>query len=85
MKISDSLKTQKVEEAFSAAMVVIVLLILPSLGGVAMLLGSAIGLVTCAALYGRRHYERGGFRAIFPVLIALALGAAIALVLSRGH
>jgi hypothetical protein len=85
MRISDSLKTKKAEEAFSAALVVIVLLILPALGGVAMLIGSAIGLVAYAALYGRRHYERGGFRAIFPVLLALVLGAAIAFVLSRGH
>jgi hypothetical protein len=50
-----------------------------------MLIGSAIGLVAYAALYGRRHYERGAFRAIFPALLALALGAAIAYFLSGGH
>lgn len=85
MRISDSLKTKKAEEVFSAALVVVVLLILPPLGGVAMLIGSAIGLVACAFLYGRRHYERGGSRAILAVLLALALGTAIAFVLSRGH
>jgi hypothetical protein len=83
MKISDPLKTKKAEETFSALMIVVVLLILPGLGAVAMLVGSAIALVAYAALYGKRIYEGGGFRAIFPAVLALGLGAAIALFLSR--
>jgi hypothetical protein len=85
MRISDSLKTKKAEEAFSAALIVVVLLILPRLGGLAMLIGSVIGLAAYAALYGRRRYASGGFRAILPALLALALGVIIAFILSRGH
>ena len=84
MRISDSLKTKKAEEAFSAALIVLVLLILPSFGGVAMLVGSVISLVAYAALYGKRICERGGFRAFLTALLALALGAAIGFILSRG-
>jgi hypothetical protein len=83
MKISDALKTKKAEDTISALMVVVVLLILPALGGVAMLVGSGIALAAYALLYGKRNYERGGFKAVAPAVLALALGAAIALFLSQ--
>lgn len=44
-----------------------------------------IGLVAYAAVYGKRNYERGGFRAIFPAVLALGLGAVIAFILSRAQ
>ena len=39
MKTTEALKTKKAEEAFSALLIVVVLLILPIWGGTAMLVG----------------------------------------------
>ena len=85
MKISEILKTKQAEEAFSATLVLVVLLILPMWGGVAMLVGSAIGLVAYAVLFAERLRSRGWVKTLVPVAVAAALGAAIALALSRGH
>ena len=85
MKISEILKTKQAEEAFSATVVLVVLLILPMWGGVAMLVGSAVGLVAYAVLFRERLRSRGWVKTVVPVAVAVALGAAIALALSRGH
>jgi hypothetical protein len=86
MKISETLKTKKAEETFSAALVVILLLILPMWGAVAMLVGSAIGLVAYAVLFRERLRSRGWLKAVvIPVVAAAVIGAAIAVALSRGH
>ena len=78
MKISKILKTKQAEEAISAALVLVVLLILPIWGGVAMLVGSAVGLVAYAVLFTERLRGRGWVKTVVPVAVAAALGAAIA-------
>jgi hypothetical protein len=86
MKMSEALKTKKVEETFSAALLVVVLIILPMWGGVAMLVGSAIGLVAYTLLFRERLRSRGWLKAVvIPVTVAAVLGAVIAVALSRGH
>ena len=86
MKISETLKTKKAEEAFSAALVVAILIILPMWGGVAMLVGSAIGLVAYTFLFRERLRSRGWLKtAAIPATAAAVVGAVIAIVLRRGH
>jgi hypothetical protein len=86
MKISETLKTKKAEETFSATLVVVLLLILPMWGAVAMLVGSAIGLVAYAILFRERLRIRGWLKTVvIPIAVAAALGAAIAVALSRGN
>lgn len=86
MKICETLKTKKAEETFSAALVAVLLLILPMWGGVAMLVGSAIGLVAYAVLFRERLRSRGWLKAVvIPITVAAVVGAAIAVALSRGH
>jgi len=83
MKTSATLKTKKAEETFSAALLVILLIIVPMWGGVAMLVGSAIGLVAYAVLFRERLHNRGWLKVMIPVTVAAVLGAAIAVALSR--
>jgi hypothetical protein len=85
MKISETLKTKKAEETFSAALVVVLLIILPTWGGVAMFVGSVIGLVAYAVLFRERLRSRGWLKVVIPVTVAAVLGAAIAVALKRGH
>ncbi len=86
MKVCEILKTKKAEETFSAALVVVLLLILPMCGAVAMLVGSAIGLLAYAFLFRERLRSRGWLKAVvIPVAAAAALAAAFAVALSRGH
>jgi len=84
MKISQRLKT---EHAFSATLVVIVLLILPLWGSVAMLVGSAVGLVAYTVLF-RERLRSGGWiklKTVVAVALAAAVSAAIAVAVSQGH
>lgn len=88
MKLHQGFKTEKAEEAFIAALVVIVLLILPSLGGTAMLVGSVIGLVAYIFLFPEHFRSRSGsLRAATCLIVALAVAAAVVVVLSlfKGH
>jgi len=86
MKISETLKTKKAEETFSAVLVVVLLIILPMWGAVAMLVGSVIGLVAYAVLFRQRLRSRGWLKAVvIPVTVTAVLGAVIAVALSRGH
>jgi hypothetical protein len=85
MKISETLKTKNAEKTFSGAIVVVLLLILPMWGGVAMLVGSAIGLVAYTVLFRERLRSRGWLKAVvIPATVAAALAAAIAVVFNRG-
>jgi hypothetical protein len=86
MKISETLKTKQAEETFSAAFILVLLLLLPMWGGVAMLVGSAIGLVAYTLLFRERLRSRGWLKAVvIPVTAAGLLGATIAFVLTRAH
>jgi len=86
MKISETLKTKKAEETFSATLIVVLLLILPMWGAVAMLVGSAIGLVAYVFLFRERLRSRGWLKAaVIPIVVAAVLAAAIAVALSRGY
>jgi hypothetical protein len=84
MKISERLKTKRAEETFSA-LVLVLLIILWMLGAVAMLVGSAIGLVAYVVLFRERLRARGWLKVIIPITAAALFGAAIAVALSRGH
>ena len=84
--MNEILKSKKAEETFSAALVVVLFLILPMWGGVAMLVGSAIGVVAYAVLFREQLLSRDWLRAfVIPATIAAAVGTAIAVALSRGH
>jgi ABC-type uncharacterized transport system permease subunit len=84
--MNETLKSKKAEETFSAALVVVLLLILLMWGGVAILFGSAIGIVAYAVLFRQQLHSRGWLKAfVIPVTIAAAVGTAIAVALSRGH
>jgi len=78
------LKRKKAAEIFLAVWGAIVLLILPMWGAEAMLAGSAIGLGVYAVLVGDHPRGRGWFSAVI-ISVAAAIGAAIAIALSRGH
>lgn len=84
--MNETLKSNKTEGAFSSALVVVLFLILTMWGGVAMLVGSAIGIVAYAVLFRERLHSRGWLKAfVIPATFALAVGTAIAVALSRGH
>ena len=86
MKTSETVKTAKVEETFSAAFLVVLLLSLPMWGAVAMLVGSAIGLVAYALLFREQLRNRGWLKAVvIPIAIAALLGIAIAIVLRPAY
>lgn len=85
MKTIEAPKTKKVEEVFSAALVLVPLIILPMWGAVAMLVGSALGLVAYTVLFRERLRERGWLKFLLPVTVVAVVGAVIAVTLSRGH
>lgn len=88
IKTPGALKTQGAEQAFSATLIVVVLLILPPLGGTAMLIGSTIGLGAYILLFPDRfRTRRGSLRPALCVLGAFVLASLVILVgsLLRGH
>lgn len=85
MKTTETPKTKKAEDTFSAALAVVLLIILMMLGAVPMLVGSAIGLVAYTVLFREWLRSRGWLRVLLPVTVAGAVGAVIAVGLSRGH
>ena len=84
MNINETLKTKTAEQIFSAVVVLTLLLILPQLGGTAMLIGSLIGLIAYVLLFRDRLRDRGWRKIVATVAIAGALGAAFAIAF-RGH
>lgn len=81
MKISETLKTKKAEETFSA-LILVALMILWMLGPVTMLVGSAIGLAAYAILFRERLSARGWLKFVIPVAAAAIFGAVIAFAMS---
>ena len=64
---------------------IILLLVLPMWSGVAMLVGSAVGLVAYALLFKARLRSRGWLTLVVSVAAAAAVGAAIAVLLAWKH
>jgi hypothetical protein len=88
MKTTTTLKTKTTEAAFSAALVVALLIILPLLGGTAMLIGSAVGLVAYIILFPERFRSRSGSlkpAVCVAAFFAVAAAAAVVFCLVRGH
>lgn len=86
MKIDETRNTKMAEESFAASVAVVLLLILPMWGGVAMVVGAAIGLLAYAVLFRERLRRRGWLRAlVIPVTAAAVLGAVLAVLLTWGH
>ena len=83
MNIHETLQTKKAEETFSAALVVVLLVILPQLGGTAMLVGSIVGLIAYMVLFRERLHNRGWWKAILLVVMAAAMGAILAILFGR--
>jgi hypothetical protein len=78
--------TQMTEEVFSALLVVLVLLVLPQLGALAMVLGSTAGFALYVYLYPDRFRTRSGsLRLAVGLVTFLALLAGIVLVMSLTH
>ena len=76
MKISEAFKTREAEGLFSSLLVIVLLLLLPMLGAIAMLIGSVTGLVCYLALSGAHVREsRHALTAVFCVIIALLMAA----------
>jgi hypothetical protein len=85
MKMSKILKTKQAEEGFSAALVVLLLLILSMLGAVALLVGSAVGLVAYTVLLRERLCRRAWLKPILLLAVTAVVAGAIAATLSRVH
>jgi hypothetical protein len=83
MKLSPNVKT-KAEGPLSAALLVLVLLILSLLGPIPMFLGSAIGLAAYPFLFREQWRGRPWFRVLMLVVAAVLVGAAIGLASGRG-
>ena len=70
VKTPGALQTEGAEQVFSATLIIIVLLILPPLGGTAMLVGSTIGLGAYLLLFPDRFRTPGG--SLRPAICLLA-------------
>lgn len=71
------------EEAFSGLLVVMVLLVLPQLGSVAMMIGSVIGLSLYVALFPDRFRTRSGsLKLAIGLVTFLTIGAVVVLVMA---
>lgn len=77
MKKHAAPSTKPTEEVFSALLVVLVLLVLPQLGSIAMMIGSAGGFILYVCLFPERFRTRNGS-------LKLAIGLASFLVLLVG-
>lgn len=94
MKPNETQKMKSDEMTFSAAFLVLLLMILPSLplgkygGGIAMVAGSIVGMIIYFAVFGKRLRERGQLRTVtLATVVSCVLGAAIAFAfpLLRGY
>jgi hypothetical protein len=84
MNQSATLNMTKAELTFLGVLAIIIFLVLPMWGAEAMLFGSGIALVAYASLFRGRLSRRGWLLSLIPIAVAAALGAAIAVALSRG-
>ena len=93
MRILEPLKTEKARHIFEATLVIVLLLILPMLGGhmgkygagIAMLIGSVIGFIAYSILYGERLRGRWQWTTTFVVGVSLGVAFAAALWFIRKH
>jgi hypothetical protein len=93
MKILESLRTEKAQHIFEATLIIVLLLILPMLGGhmgkygggIAMLAASVIGLIAYSTLYGERLRSRWQWTTTIVVGASLGVAFAAALWFIRKH
>jgi hypothetical protein len=87
MKTNETLKTTNAEETFSVALIIGLLVILPLLGGTAILAGASIGLVAYGFFFRERLRSRGWLKsvAVTAVIAVLATTIVVAVSVSRGH
>ncbi len=81
-------KNKATEETFSALLVILVLLVLPTFGGTAMLVGAAVGFALQVYLFPDRfRSHNGSLTAALSLVAALlvAAAAAVAVALVAGH
>lgn len=90
MKILAALKTEKGQHFFEAALVFLVLLVLPALplgkygGGIAMMVASVLGSAAYFLLYREHLRRRGQLRtALFAGVLGVFLATAMTLWLTR--
>ena len=78
--------TKPTEEVFSVLLVVMVLLILPQLGAIAMMVGSTIGLGLYVFLFPDRfRTRRGSLNVAIALVTLLALLVGVVVALSLTH
>lgn len=78
--------TRMTEEVFSALLVVMVLLVLPQLGAIAMVVGATAGFALYVYLYPDRFRTRSGsLRLAIGLVTFLAFLAGVVLVMSLTH
>jgi O-antigen ligase len=87
MKTKEGSEMNKGEEAFSAALGIVLLIMVPIWGGTAMLLGLAAGSVAYALIFRKRLRHRGWLGAIIGLAAAALVAAAVVIAVSfrRGH
>jgi len=94
MKTNEPQKMKTDEAIFTATLVVVLFLIIPSLplgkygGGIAMFIVSVIGLIAYLVAFGQRLRGRGQLKTSAIVIassFAVSAAIAVALVLMRGH
>ncbi len=75
------------EETFSVAPIIGLLVILPLLGGTAILAGASMGSVAYGFLFRERLRSRGWLKrvAVTAVIAVLAATVVVAVSVSRGH
>jgi len=88
MKIPESLKTEESQRNFEAALVVVLLIVIPAVGhytggkyggGIAMVLAGALALIAYLRLFGARLRSRCTLRII---ILSAVVGAIAALVIA---
>ena len=82
MRIGEKLKTKRAEEIVGSTTFVVVLLLLPMFGALAMMVGSGVALVAYAILFRERVSNRGWLKTVFPIAVAGIVAAVIALALT---
>jgi len=88
MKTNTAPKTKTTEQAFSAAVIVFLFIILPPLGATAMLIGSSLGLAVYIIMFPDRfRYRNGSLKPAIclAAFFAAAAATAVAFCLVRGR
>jgi len=86
MKKNTAPTTRMTEETFSAVIVVIMFLLLPQLGCIAMVIGSVVGLALYVGLFPDRFRTRNGSLKLAMGLVSLlAIAVAVVVFMSLTH